>query len=371
MMKKIQDVDCNMQQKEVANSNEIVWHSISEEAIRLSGFPYYKRDHKFQRIPISYESILNGVNPELVELAKNTAGGQIAFATDSDKIYIKAKVTQEFNMVNMTPVSQCGFDCYIGKTTKNLRFFGITRFDITKKSYECELASLPKGYGLSQVQINFPLYCGVEEVQIGILKGAKLQSPEAYEKEGQIVFYGTSIIQGACASRPGMAYTHRICRSLNVEQYNFGFSGNAFGDIEIAEILAKLNNPLLYVIDYEANGGLNGSLEKTLKEFILKIRAVHREIPILVVSRIPYFMDELDESLGARRKQLREFQENTVNCLRQEGDLNIWFYDGSNLLKKNCSDETIDTIHPTDYGFAMMAERLEPVISRLIMKSQE
>lgn len=364
-------VDKNMIGNETREEGNITWFSIEDVRIRLSGFAFFEEDHKLERVPNRRKSIFEEINPCLNELGVHTAGGQLAFRSNTSRVFIKAKITTLPNMVNMTPVAQCGFDCYIGDNPKNLRFFGITKFDVTKKEYTCEVVSKLDTTKVKEFLFHFPLYAGVNEVEIGLDSDAIIEPPTPYEKEGKLIFYGTSITQGGCASRPGMAYTNYLARKLNLEHCNFGFSGNGLGEYEVAKMLSEVEKPLLYIIDYEANSGTNGRMVNSLNDFIDCLRKRHNKVPILVVSRVPYVMDLLEESTGALRNSLREFQKGTVEKFRELGDNAIYFLDGSTLWGDDFDEYTVDFIHPTDLGFYFMGKGLEPVIKEILNKKEK
>ena len=365
-MKTERPVDKNMMGNEAKEERDITWLSVEDDRLRLSGFAFCKEDHKLERIPDRFKSVLKEVNPCLNELGVHTAGGQLSFRSNTSRVFIKAKITTIPNMVNMTPVAQCGFDCYIGDNPKDLRFFGITKFDTSKSEYMCEVVSKLDSTKMKEFLFHFPLYAGVIELEIGIDSDALITLPTPYEKEGKLIFYGTSITQGGCASRPGMAYTNYLARKLNLEHCNFGFSGNGLGEYEVAKMLSDIEQPLLYIIDYEANSGTNGRMVKSLNDFIGCLREHHREVPILVVSRVPYLMDHLDEITGTLRNNLREFQRGTVEKLRTLGDNAIYFLDGYTLWGDDFDEYTVDFIHPTDLGFYFMGKGLEPIIREIL-----
>lgn len=359
-------VDKNMAGNETKGEEDIIWLPIEDGRLRVSGFAFFEEDHKLERIPDRLKDVFEEINPCLNELGIHTAGGQLSFRSNTSRVFLRAKITTVPNMVNMTAVAQCGFDCYIGDMPKDMRFFGITKFDTTKSEYTCEVVTKLDTTKVKEFLFHFPLYAGVIEVEIGIDSTAIIEPPTPYEKEGKIIFYGTSITQGGCASRPGMAYTNYVARKLNLEHCNFGFSGNGLGEYEVAKMLSEVEKPLLYVIDYEANSGTNGRMVKSLNDFIGCLRKEHKEVPILVVSRVPYLMDLLEESTGSLRNSLREFQKETVKNLRVLGDEAIYFLDGYTLWGEDFDEYTVDFIHPTDLGFYFMGERLESVIKEIL-----
>lgn len=367
MENRIKSIDNNMSDNTLKSDDGIRWFKPYETPIRLSGFEYFEEDRVYRRLPVRTKELFGRVNNNLNILSENTAGGQAAFRTDSSRIMIRAKIKNGHDMVNMTAVGQCGFDCYLGQKGERLKFYGITRFDISQKEYECQVVSGLAPDEIRDVQIHFPLYDGVEYAEIGLDKEAVILPPKPFADAGKIVFYGTSITQGGCATRPGMAYTNILSRWLNRECINFGFSANGLGEYEMAEIIADIKDASAVVLDYEANSGTNGRLEASLDGFIDIIRKKHPGIPILVVSRIRYLADFYDAALGKRRDQLRKFQEETVHIKRDKGDKNLYFYNGNELFDDFFDEYTVDFIHPTDLGFWKMAEGLYGVLKDLLV----
>lgn len=366
MANNVQNIDNNMSCNTRCTNNGIRWIKPYERPLRLSGFEYFDTDKTYRRLPLNKKELFEKVNNNLNILSEDTAGGQVAFRTNSTKILVRAKNIIGHNMVNMTASGQCGFDCYLGQNGEPLKFYGITKFDISQKEYECEIVSNLAADKMRDVVINFPLYDGIIEVEIGVEEGSTVLSPKPYDAPGKLIFYGTSITQGGCATRPGMAYTNILSRWLNREVINLGFSANGLGEYEMAELIADIKDASLVVLDYEANSGTNGRLEASLVGFIDIIREKHPKIPILVVSRIQYLADFYDEQLLLRRNELREFQAKVVEEKKKLGDENIYFLNGHELLDEHFDEYTVDFIHPTDLGFWKMAEGFYKVIKKLL-----
>lgn len=366
MKSSIEAIDKNMSRNEEFKSEEIAWYQPYTYPLRLSGFEFFQQDKVYRRLPLRTKELFQTVNQNLNMLCENTAGGQVAFRTNSSRILVKVKLKNVPNMLNMTAVGQCGFDCYLGQNGERLKFYGITKFDITKKDYICEIVSNLPNNQIRDVLLNFPLYEGVDQLEIGLDEAAKVLEPKPFIDTGKLVFYGTSITQGGCASRPGMAYTNILSRWLNRECINFGFSANGLGEPQMAEIIADIENISVVVLDYEANSGTNGRLEASLEEFIRIIRKRHPNIPILVLSRVQYLADNYDAQLKSRRDELRLFQKTVVEDLKNRGDANLYFFNGNDLWDEYFDEYTVDFIHPTDLGFWKMAEGLVDVIKKLL-----
>ncbi len=340
---------------------DLQWFSPREAPFELVGFAWYKKDRVFRRMPLKPKHRL----PEAVDhLANNTAGGQIRIATDSSKLSIRVKLAAPAGMVHMPATGQCGFDCYLGSgTSGKLLYLSTTKYDVKLQSYDCVLFDLP-GKEMRQVTMNFPLYQGVLDVELGLDTGAAIAPPAPFTLDRPVVFYGTSITQGGCATRPGMAYTNILSRRLNIEAINLGFSGSGKGEPEVAHTIATIPDPACLVLDYEANAGVVG-IKETLKEFIRILRAAHPEVPILVVSRVKFAGENFRPSARDDRLNTRDFQRDTVAALRKK-DPRLFFHDGGNLLGDDFDETTVDGVHPTDLGFIRIAEGLEPVLRTIL-----
>lgn len=217
------------------------------------------------------------------------------------------------------------------------------------------------------VTLNMPLYQGVEEVWIGVDKDAVISDAPAYASSRPVIIYGTSITQGGCASRPGMAYSNILSRMIPVEFVNLGFSGNGKGEPELAHIMSEIHDPGLFILDYEGNTGEAGNIARTLPAFIQILRERHPEVPILVVSRISTAEDQFYTERRELHDRRRLIQIENVEQRRTEGDCNLHFVDGFKLLGDDfVNDCTVDGTHPTDLGFLRMAQSLAPIIKRLL-----
>ncbi len=344
--------------------NTLWVNPIDNDDMNIYGFNWLSEDRVFNRLPKSCQATLAKICPNINLLATNTSGGQIHFYSNSSKLCLKAEISEKVGTSQMTAVARGGFDCYVGDSYENLKFYTSSGFDINVQEYEYTFFT--EEPGLKLIVINFPLYVGVNLVELGIDSNAIVTKPEPFDPEDRIVIYGTSITQGASASRPGLSFANILSRRLKREIINLGFSGNAFGEIEVAEIIASIDKAGMFIIDYEANGGTNGKLESTLQDFIRTIRTRHRLTPIVVMSRIKYLFDDLRLELSNRREQIKAFQRKTVARFKNKGDNQIFFIDGSKLLGKDYHEFTVDSIHPNDLGFMKMANAIEKQIRKIL-----
>nr|WP_261306432.1 SGNH/GDSL hydrolase family protein [Paenibacillus andongensis] len=353
-------LDANMHIQQ-SGDHHLNWYSPLEKPFYIAGFGWLHEERLYRRLPAKPDWKL----PQAVDqLANCTAGGQIRFETDATSLSIKVKLTGTANMYHMTATGQCGFDCYMGGPGEQL-YYSTTVYDHTLMEYE---AVIFKDMARESriITLNFPLYQGVEEVWIGLDREAQIAPPPAYVDNGKIIVYGTSITQGGCAARPGMAYTNILSRRINREFLNLGFSGNGKGEPELAYILSAIPDPACLILDYEANCVSTEMLQTTLPKFISIYRDKHPLTPILIISRITYAKDKFQDQMAQDRAERKQFQLQTVEREREMGDANIYFYDGSNLLGEDAHECTVDGVHPTDLGFLRMANGLAPVLQKIL-----
>lgn len=317
------------------------------------------------RIPAHYEVTLEKVNPKLLHLSRHMSGIQIHFKTTSKYLKITADIKDYAGLTQMSAASQAGIDCYVGTSMDDLQFYDSFRPNLETKTIDQTVSLQTTKEKL--VVLYLPLYAALEHTQLFIEQNSRIQPHFSFLGKKRIAIYGTSITQGGCASRSGLNFTNILSRKMQCEFINLGFSGNAFGEAEIQEIVASLQKVDLFVLDYEANSGTNGKLEETLAAFIRLLRKEHPLTKIAVVSRIKYLFDEVHFDLGKRRNQLKEFQKNLVAQLQQTGDKDVYFVDGSTFYDANYAEYTVDSIHPNDLGFERIANKLEQEFQNILL----
>lgn len=339
----------------------LAWFSPWAKPFRLEGMGWRLDGDVFRRMPLQPARSL----PKAVDdLAWHTAGVQARFRTDSKRIGLRVKLSGPHSMDHMPATGQCGFDAYIGEVGSET-YAGTARFDRAAEAYQVTLCNFPAA-AMRAVTINFPLYQGVREIAIGVEEGRRVVAAPSRTWRRPVVVYGTSITQGGCASRPGMAYTNILSRRIDCEFVNLGFSGSGRGEPEVAHAIATLPAPALFVMDYEANCGDLAKMRETLPSFLAILRKRWPGTPLLVVSRIPYAHEAFDEAARQGRLARRDFQRATVARLRRAGDKAVAFLDGGGLLGENFTECSVDGAHQTDLGFLRMADGLERTIRKLL-----
>lgn len=320
----------------------------------------YKNEPEFKRMP---DWIGTTVNDGVTRLYKNTAGGRVRFCTDSSYVMIRTKMSEISHHSHMPLTASGGFDLYIddaetGKSTYYRTFVPPYRMTDGYES-KIDLKTSEKRY----FTIHFPLYSNVQELCIGIADGAYVESGLRYRDIKPVVYYGSSITQGGCASRPGNAYENHLSRIFNVDHVNLGFSGNGKAEQNICDYLATLEMSV-FVMDYDHNAPNADYLRATHYNLYETIRKAHPSVPIIMISapdiayNYPRFLE--------RREVVRE----SYNRAVANGDDKVYFIDGETLFASgeawdNCS---VDGTHPNDLGFYRMTMGIAPVLEKALEK---
>ncbi len=304
------------------------------------------------RIP---EEVAQATNEGVKELNARTAGIRARFRTDSPFIAIHVEWKGLFRLRHMPLSGSSSFDLYTVRNGKHF-FVRSTLF----ADFDCE-----KGFDaicnvsgeMQDYILNFPLYQSVDRVFIGVKEGSLFETPAIYSNKLPVVFYGSSITQGGCASRSGNSYQNMLSRALDMDYINLGFAGSGKGEIAIAEYMAKL--PMsVFVSDYDHNAPTEKHLEETHERLYKIIRKKNPDIPYVMISRPNY-----TENDWKRRSIVFE----TFSKAKAAGDENVYFIDGAGLFCGEYADScTVDGCHPNDLGFYHMAQGMLPILKKLL-----
>ena len=342
----ISKVDSNFIIETNTDKKDINFHSIDDAPFKIYGV--FKENGKYRRMP---EEVAKTVSEGVYILHTNTAGGRVRFVTDSPYIVINASMDGLGKMSHFPLTGSAGFDMYVeNRYTKTF----VPPFDISD-GYESVFDF--EDSKEREITIDFPLYSNVINLYIGLKENAVIKEAKPYKNAKPIVYYGSSITQGGCASTPGMSYQAIISRNFDYDYINLGFSGNAKAEDEMIEYIKNLDMSL-FVYDYDHNAPTVEHLQNTHEKMFKAIREKHPDLPIIMMSRPKYFLNE-EEVIR------RNIIETTYNNAVSAGDKNVYFIDGK-ALTKLCKDMgTVDNSHPTDFGFASMAEALTKVIENI------
>ena len=350
----ISKVDANFKIESDIEKDNIKFYNPNQSPFAVYGV--FFDNGRYLRLP---KNVAEAVNEGVCALYDNTAGGRILFKTDSDYIALHTKMHSIGKMPHFAFSGSVGFDLYERKG-KNQEFIGAFIPPVNIENGFESVINL-KGGGMREYVINFPTYSAVDSVYIGLNENAQIESADRYDGDKPIVFYGSSITQGGCSSRPGNSYEALISSRLNRDYINLGFSGSAKGEDAIADYISHLEMSF-FVYDYDHNAPTPEHLRKTHEKMFKTIRKANPELPILILSRPKHRLsDEEIERLNIIR--------NTYENAAKNGDKNVYFLPGNEIFDDAADNiGTVDYTHPNDYGFYIMAKKIGAVIEKVINK---
>ncbi len=327
--------------------------------LTLESFPWEDVNiTPYMRLP---EDILEVLPESLQWVQTFSAGGVVRFVTDSKALGIRVKYKPlDMHRVS-TPAAQGGFDITVREngTCRLIANVCPEVRDFYSNKLEHELSCKLMGT-MQEYRVYFPLYSTLESVEIGFDKDAQIMEAPAHALDKPIVFYGSSITQGGCASRPANTYTALVSSWLDAHMINLGFGGNAKGEIEIARAISELDMSL-FVLDYDHNAPTAEHLLETHEPFFSAVREKNKELPIIMISR-PWANIAEEKGAIKRRDIIKRTYDNAVS----KGDKNVYFIDGMEFYDGIQRDLTsVDLCHPTDLGFYIMAQKIYKHIQKL------
>lgn len=345
-MSDIAKIDKNFEVKTKIEKGDIKFYNAEEEPFKIYGI--FRENGKFRRMP---EAVAKTVSEGVYWLHSNTAGGRVRFVTDSTYIAINTEMDGLGKMPHFPFTGSIGFDLYVKQDYAHVF---VPPCDV-EDGFE-HVVDFPTKE-LREITINFPLYSNVKALYIGLQESAAVKEASPYKNAKPIVYYGSSITQGGCASRPGMSYQNIVSRRFNCDYINLGFSGNAKAEDEMIEYIKKLDMSL-FVYDYDHNAPTSEHLRNTHEKMFRAIRKEHPELPVIMMSRPKFYLSEEEE---LRRSIIETTYKNAVEA----GDKNVYFIDGKALTVLCGNEGTVDGSHPTDFGFASMAKAVGDVIEEI------
>lgn len=352
-------IDNNFVEMQHLDLPDILLKDIFELPIDVYGFYNVESERVFKRLP---DDVARDIGGGVAKLYLDTAGGRVRFSTDSKYVAIKVSFSHIMRNSMMTSMNVCGFDLYENfPSTGTSRYVG--SFDTgarpeIENGYEAVIRF--EDNRMRYLTMNFPHYSHVESLKIGVQRSSVISGGMPYANKLPIVFYGSSITQGACASRPGNSYENLVSRRFNFDYINLGFSGNAKGEPKMAEYIASL--PMsAFVCDYDHNAPDAAFLLQTHAALYRRIRESNPHIPYIIMSR-PDFDANYKQSVLRRDAIYKTFIDGF-----NDGDEALYYIDGAGIFNGEYEDScTIDKTHPNDLGFMYIAEGVGGVIKRAI-----
>lgn len=323
------------------------------EPFRLCGLHYYENEG-FLRMPqAAADTVSMGVAN-----SHATAGGRILFGTNSKTFRVDMR-WRSFNRMGHMPFSGSAGFVLCERTAAGEVFVGAVRPKATDEEGYSGSINLPADGKLHDYVLHFPLYNSVFALALELDGDATVTAGRGYRNIPPVLYYGSSITQGGCASRPDNEYQAYLAEWSNTDFINLGFSGQAKGEDAMTDYLASLDCSV-FVCDYDHNASGPEYLQNTHERLYRRYREKRPETPIVFVSMPDAWRRDKD---GARCAVIRATYEKAL----AEGDKNVYFVNGGEMfppaLREHC---TVDGTHPNDLGFYLMAKKIGAVLLPLL-----
>jgi hypothetical protein len=342
------------------DEHPLEWHDAT--ALKIEGRAWDETEDFFDRLPAR---ALVQVNDSIKGLAKLSAGMAIRFASNTDTLRVRWSLGEgPYVMTHMAATGTSGLDLYTKTGDGRWAYAGTGRPENNTDNEWLAFANRPKAERTFLLYL--PLFNRVAALSIGTTPGSSLRIvPNSRGKT--VIFYGTSIVHGGCASRPGMAYPAIIGRALDCATVNLGFSGSARMEPVICDLLAELD-PAVYVIDALPNMHGEPVAEKTLN-LVQTVRKRRLTTPIVLVESITHQTGRAWGNDGSHERDVNAPLQKAYEQLLGEGCPALHYLEGGSLLGAD-GEGTVDGVHPTDLGFSRMAAVIGPVVARAMAQAR-
>ncbi|MBR9776367.1 MAG: hypothetical protein GYB55_15635 [Cytophagales bacterium] len=307
----------------------------------------------------------NEVRPAVWSLSKHSSGIAIRFTSNSSTIKIRWTLKNNRVKDNMTPIAGNGLDLY-AYTKGRWQFVGVAIPGKELVNEATVIADMTKES--REFLLNLPLYEGVVKLEIGIETNATISKPKQaiINQDRPVIFYGTSITQGASASRPGLTYAALLERKINKEVINLGFSGNGRFEKEVVQYIMP-SNPSVIILDCTPNSAPDTILTN-LPETLAYIQSVNDSVPIVLVESIvrdyAYFKEN-DPSTFGTFPYIQAQNDALKKVYLDNQNKNIHYVSNKDLIG-NDNEATVDGTHFNDLGNYRMYQFLLPIIEKLL-----
>ena len=327
-------------------------------------FPLYGQisentNARYERLP----SELYGVSRDPVwYLGRHSAGLFIRFRSNSTSIHVRWESTFDNTMTHMTDTGTKGLDLY---AVHNGQWRHVCSAQpqgkTSERTFVKDMDPIEREY-----MLYLSLYDGVSSLEIGVDEGSFIAPPvlDSPSREKPVVMYGTSLLQGGCANRPGMAYTNIIGRRLDREVFNLGFSGNALLDMEIARLMASVEDPGLFILDYAPNAYAD-MIDENGEAFFRVIRDAHPDVPVIFIEDVIFPFSVFDKRILKEVTKKNDAQKRLFAKLKKAGEKRIYYVSAEGMIGDD-GEATVDGTHFTDLGMMRYVDHLMPTIKKAL-----
>jgi hypothetical protein len=339
-----------------AAAENLDWHDVQQWGLEGRAWPEEPRLRYFDRFPAAAEPM---VPKPVWNLSRDSAGMMVRFKTDATALHVQYKLSKAvLGMPHMPATGVSGVDLYARDASGKWRWVMVTKPSAQEAKVKVIEGLAP---GLREYAAYLPLYNGVETLAIGVPKGAAFEG--LAPRQRPIVFYGTSITHGACASRPGMVHTAVLGRRLDLPVVNLGFSGNGRMDAPVGEWISRID-AAAYVIDCLPNMQ-PADVTARCVPLVQQLRAARPSTPIILVEDRRYTNDWITPAKAKFHDQNHAALRAAFEQLQKLGITNLSYIPGDALYGTDGEGAT-DASHASDLGFMRQADLFEPVLRKAL-----
>ena len=319
--------------------------------LKVFGIPFFDEKKKFERVPAELRTKLK----DLDFLGRRCPGARIGFRTDAEEFTVKVVLKTLSPDIGMSIYACQAVSVMIGERQSSVFAGLVNPPDYETRTFE---KTFKKSGNMEDVTLWLLRNEEIESVEVSVPDTASVEEPTPY-KYGKALYYGSSITEGGCCCNVTNGYNAILSRWLDLDYYNFGFSGKAKGELEMADYINTIDMSV-FILDYDHNAPSCEHLRKTHEPFFKRIREKNPNLPILILSR-PDF--DYSKDSAERREIIAQTYDNAIKA----GDKNVYYIDGETFFgEKDRHLCTIDTTHPNDLGFYRMAEVIAPVMKKIL-----
>ncbi|MBU6301869.1 MAG: hypothetical protein KGS60_09975 [Verrucomicrobia bacterium] len=338
--------------------DNLEWHDVTGWGIEGRILPEQPRLKWFDRLPASAEG---KVTPAVWNLSRDSAGMMARFETDATAISVHYKVTKDkLGLPHMPATGVSGIDLYARDASGQWKWVQVTKPATQEIKVEMIKDLAP---GTREYAVFLPLYNGIEFLRIGVAGGSRFKGLAPRTKP--IVFYGTSITHGACASRPGMVHSAILGRRLDRPVVNLGFSGNGRMDAAVGDFLVQLDAAAI-VIDCLPNMTPEAVTEKCIP-LVKQIRAAKPEVPVILVEDRRFTNDWITPAKREFHTRNHAALRAAYESLVAEKVEHLFYIPGDHLYGDDTEGAT-DASHASDLGFMRQADIFEPILRQALSR---
>ena len=351
-MSDISKIDKNFKIETKIQKDDIKFISALENCFDIYGLMC--TDGVFHRIPYD---VAKNTSTAVTILNENTAGGRIRFKTNSKYVIVHSQTDPVQTNSHISVLGKTGFDLYLIENGTPVYFKSFIPPFETEETFE-QIVEFPDNCE-RDILIHFPLYNTCKNLYIGVQQTSYVKNGSEYKHKKPMVFYGSSITQGGCASRPGNNYLNHISRYFDADFINLGFSGACKAEQAMQEYIPTIDMSI-FVYDYEYNAPTPEYFAETHEQLFKKFREKQPFTPVIFKSNAErnYTLQEL-EAMYKRRKTIITTYNNAI----ADGDKNVYFLDGLDIFRiAGGCDCTVDGTHPNDLGFWCIGQAMIKVI---------